>query len=97
MGQMNSTCRAPPYGPYSQSPTPGSDNPRRAYGQKHRLMTAGVAHVAASMVHGHQSDTREKVQPYAKDNDKAPKRSDLMAAVVATQRAGPGPSRSRHP
>jgi hypothetical protein len=31
--------------------TPGSDNPSRAYGQKHQLMTASMVHVTAGMVH----------------------------------------------
>jgi hypothetical protein len=48
------------------NPTPGSGgNPRRAYGRRHQLMTAGMVHVmtagmvhvAASMVHVTKSDT----------------------------------------
>jgi hypothetical protein len=33
------------YGPCYQSPTPGSDNPSRAYGIQHQLMTASMVHV----------------------------------------------------
>ena len=39
------------YGPYNRSThTREWGNPSRAYGQKHRLMTAGMVHVTAGMV-----------------------------------------------